>query len=78
VLYSGEVRNNWLNVIKNAPKSQQTLNFLPLYERALSQARPTPSLPFSTRGKTVIFYNKRGKTTFYLLVIAGPTWEGGR
>jgi hypothetical protein len=37
VLYSGEVRSNWLNVIKNAPASQLTLDFLPLYEKALSQ-----------------------------------------
>jgi len=38
ILYSGEVRSNWLNIIKNAPKSDQLLQFLPLYEKALSQS----------------------------------------
>ena len=37
ILYSGEVRSNWLNIIKNAPSFDKLLEFLPLYERALSQ-----------------------------------------
>ncbi len=74
MLYSGEVRNNWLNVIKNAPKSQQTLNFLPLYERALSQARPTPPLPFSTRGKKLLFLIISGEKQHFTswLLLDGP------
>eukprot|EP00088_Acartia_fossae_P032616 TRINITY_DN3337_c0_g1_i1.p1 TRINITY_DN3337_c0_g1~~TRINITY_DN3337_c0_g1_i1.p1 ORF type:complete len:512 (-),score=88.29 TRINITY_DN3337_c0_g1_i1:290-1825(-) len=38
ILYSGEVRSNWLNIIKNAPSFDKLLEFLPLYERALSQS----------------------------------------
>lgn len=38
VLYSGEVRNNWLNVIKTAPRTLELLEVLPLYERSLSQS----------------------------------------
>ena len=38
VLYSGEVRNNWLNVVKTAPKADKLLSVLPLNEKALSMA----------------------------------------
>jgi len=38
VLYSGEVRTNWLNILKNSQNSYKLLSFLPLYERALSQS----------------------------------------
>ena len=37
-LYSGEVRNNWLNVIKTTPESDKLLQSLPMWERTLSQA----------------------------------------
>ena len=37
-LYSGEVRNNWLNVIKTTPDSDKLLQSLPMWERTLSQA----------------------------------------
>ena len=37
ILYSGEVRSNWLKIIKNTPGVSKILEFLPLYERALSQ-----------------------------------------
>jgi len=37
-LYSGEVRNNWLNVIKTAPDYDKQLESLPMWERTLSQA----------------------------------------
>ena len=37
ILYSGEVRSNWLKLIKNTPTFNKYLEFLPLYERALSQ-----------------------------------------
>ena len=32
-LYSGEVRNNWLNVIKTTPKYDTQLESLPMWER---------------------------------------------
>ena len=32
-LYSGEVRNNWLNVIKTTPEYDQQLQSLPMWER---------------------------------------------
>ena len=32
-LYSGEVRNNWLNVIKTAPEYDVQLQSLPMWER---------------------------------------------
>jgi len=38
VLYSGEVRNNWLNVVKTAPELDRLLAFMPLSERSLSMA----------------------------------------
>jgi len=38
VLYSGEVRNNWLNVVKTAPKAEKLLATMPLNEKALSMA----------------------------------------
>ncbi|XP_023348876.1 T-cell activation inhibitor, mitochondrial [Eurytemora carolleeae] len=38
ILYSGEVRSNWLNIINNVEKSQKVLSFLPLYQRAVSQS----------------------------------------
>ena len=34
-LYSGEVRNNWLNVIKSAPESDKLLESLPMWERSV-------------------------------------------
>jgi len=37
-LYSGEVRNNWLNVIKTTPDYDKQLESLPMWERTLSQA----------------------------------------
>jgi len=38
ILYSGEVRSNWLKIIKNTSGVSKILEFLPLYERALSQS----------------------------------------
>ena len=32
-LYSGEVRNNWLNVIKTTPEYDTQLESLPMWER---------------------------------------------
>ena len=32
-LYGGEVRNNWLNVIKTAPEYDVQLQSLPMWER---------------------------------------------
>ena len=40
VLYSGEVRSNWLNVLNNAANSDKLLQFRPLFQRALSQVKP--------------------------------------
>jgi len=37
-LYSGEVRNNWLNVIKTTPDYEKLLLSLPMWERTLSQS----------------------------------------
>ena len=39
ILYSGEVRRNWLNVLNNATQSEKLLKFLPMYQKALSQVR---------------------------------------
>ena len=36
-LYSGEVRNNWLNVIKSAPESDKLLESLPMWERSVER-----------------------------------------
>ena len=38
ILYSGEVRNNWLNVIKTTPDSDKLLLSLPMWQKTLSQA----------------------------------------
>ena len=38
ILYSGEVRNNWLNVIKTTPESDKLLLSLPMWQNTLSQA----------------------------------------
>jgi len=38
ILYSGEVRNNWLNVIKTTPESDKLLLSLPMWQKTLSQA----------------------------------------
>ena len=37
ILYTGEVRSNWLNVIRNIPNFQASLQHIPLVEKALSQ-----------------------------------------
>jgi len=37
ILYSGEVRHNWLDVIKNVPKNSDILEKLPLAEKTISQ-----------------------------------------
>ena len=37
ILYTGEVRTNWLNVIRNIPNFENSLNNIPLVEKALSQ-----------------------------------------
>ena len=37
IIYSGEVRTNWLNTIKNIPKENTQLRRIPLVEKALSQ-----------------------------------------
>ena len=37
-LYSGEVRNNWLNVVKTTPSFDKQLQSLPMWERTLSQS----------------------------------------
>ena len=37
ILYTGEVRSNWLNVIRNVPEFQASLEHIPLVEKALSQ-----------------------------------------
>ena len=37
ILYTGEVRSNWLNVIRNVPIFQASLEHIPLVEKALSQ-----------------------------------------
>lgn len=47
ILYSGEVRSNWLKIVKNTPGFSKILEFLPLYERALSQV--------NHRGATLLF-----------------------
>jgi len=38
ILYSGEVRNNWLNVIKTTPESDKLLKSLPMWQKTLSQS----------------------------------------
>ena len=38
ILYSGEVRNNWLNVIKTTPDSDKLLLSLPMWQKTLSQS----------------------------------------
>ncbi len=38
VLFSGEVRSNWLNVIKRAPNAAPTLRAIPFVEKSLSQS----------------------------------------
>ncbi len=38
VLFSGEVRSNWLNVIKRVPLSKDILGIIPFVEKSLSQA----------------------------------------
>lgn len=38
ILYSGEVRNNWLNVIKTTPESDKLLLSLPMWQKTLSEA----------------------------------------
>jgi len=38
ILYSGEVRNNWLNVIKTTPDSDKLLLSLPMWQKTLSEA----------------------------------------
>jgi len=38
ILYSGEVRNNWLNVIKTTPESDKLLLSLPMWQNTLSQS----------------------------------------
>ena len=58
-LYSGEVRNNWLNVIKTTPDSDKLLQSLPMWERTLSQAlRGQFSLHFWT-SKTFLQMKKK-------------------
>ena len=37
IIYTGEVRNNWLNTIRNIPKADEQLRKIPLVEKALSQ-----------------------------------------
>jgi hypothetical protein len=37
ILFSEEVRNNWLNTIKRVPKEENLLAAVPLVEKALSQ-----------------------------------------
>lgn len=37
ILYTGEVRSNWLNVIRNIPNFEKSLESIPLVEKALSQ-----------------------------------------
>ena len=37
ILYTGEVRTNWLNVIRNIPNFEHSLKNIPLVEKALSQ-----------------------------------------
>ena len=37
ILYTGEVRTNWLNVIRNIPNFERSLKNIPLVEKALSQ-----------------------------------------
>ena len=37
IIYSGEVRYNWLNTIRNIPKADAQLRRIPLVEKALSQ-----------------------------------------
>ena len=39
-LYSGEVRNNWLNVIKTAPDYDKQLESLPMWERYVDVLKP--------------------------------------
>ena len=60
-LYSGEVRNNWLNVIKTTPDSDKLLQSLPMWERTLSQAlrgrphhHPSPSFQLFWIGIQVV------------------------
>ena len=38
ILFTGEVRSNWLNVIRNIPKFEASLKNIPLVEKALSQS----------------------------------------
>ena len=38
ILFTGEVRSNWLNVIRNIPKFEKSLKNIPLVEKALSQS----------------------------------------
>ena len=38
ILYTGEVRSNWLKVIQNVPQFEQSLQNIPLVEKALSQS----------------------------------------
>ena len=42
-LYSGEVRNNWLNVIKTAPDYDKQLESLPMWERYVDVLKPLMS-----------------------------------
>ena len=37
ILYTGEVRTNWLKVLRNIPKFEASLQKIPLTEKALSQ-----------------------------------------
>ena len=53
IIYSGEVRNNWLNTIRSIPKADEQLRKIPLVEKALSQSLRDIQIVKSKHSKSV-------------------------